>query len=232
MEPRERTPEQRKYDREAKQRSRAKEKAERLRSMVPLARNYKIPEEQQKKFSQYSRDITKAVQADLNLEKLLGTDEYIVDAVACVLLGLENNFTQTVSQPDGMLIGGWFPDAAASETIQHVHRFPRLLQSTVFADLYSKFIKSVAKWTTKNEHYSEREFVQDINREVAGTYVLRPLPEPKPEPKKIPEVPSVPSDVEILKEGRIKLSHQLQTQFRIQDPTVPKDALKYLNGDL
>ena len=226
------TPEQqeqkRQYDREAKQRSRAKVRAEHMRCMIPLARNYKLPEEQQKKLSQYSRDITKAVQAELNLEKLLGTDEYIVDAVACVLLGLENNFTQTVSQPDGMLIGGWFPDAAASEAIQHVHRFPRLLQSTVFADLYSKFIKSVAKWTTKNEHYSEREFVQDINREVAGTYVLRPLPElRRQEPNKI-QASSVPSDAEILEQGRIQLLNRLS----VQDPNLSPDARRYLDGTL
>src|SRR6266403_26740 len=138
------TPEQqeqkRQYDREAKQRSRAKEKAERLRSMVPLARDYVMPEQQQSELSQYSQDITKAVQADLNLEKLSGTDEYIVDAVACVLFGLENNFTQIVYEPFGMLVGGWFPDAAASEAIEHVHRFPSLLQSTPFTDLYSKFL--------------------------------------------------------------------------------------------
>src|SRR5882762_1350407 len=111
------TPEQqeekRKYDREAKQRSRAKEKAERLRSMVPLARDYVMPEEQQKKLSQYSQGIQKAVQADL--KSLSCMDEYIVEAVACVLYGLQHQFTQIVHGPSGMLVGGWFPDAAASE---------------------------------------------------------------------------------------------------------------------
>src|SRR6266436_9032449 len=116
--------EKRKYDREAKQRSRAKQKDERMRSMVPLARHYKIPEEQQKELSQHSHTVTKTVTVDLGLEKLPGPDEYIVDAVACVLCGLENNFTQIVHDPFGMLVGGWFPDAAASEAIERVHRFP------------------------------------------------------------------------------------------------------------
>ena len=223
--------EKRKYDREAKQRSRAKQKDERMRSMVPLARNYKIPEEQQKKLSQYSQDITKAVQADLNLEKLSGTDEYIVDAVACVLFGLENNFTQIVYEPFGMLVGGWFPDAAASEAIEHVHRFPSLLQSRAFADLYSKFLQAVVKWSKKHEHYSTPEFIQEVQAEIGGTYVLRPLPELlKAEPNKIQEAPSVPSDAEMLEQGRIRLLNQLQTRFRIQDPNVSPDARRYLDG--
>src|SRR6267378_4187660 len=223
------TPEQqeqkRQYDREAKQRSRAKEKAERLRSMVPLARNYKIPEEQQKKLSQHSRDITKAVQADLNLEKLPGTDEYIVGAVACVLFGLEHQFTQIVHDPCGMLVGGWFPDAAASEAIEHVHRFPSLLQSTTFADLYSKFLQAVVKWSKKNEQCSTPEFIQEVQAEIAGEYVLPQLLElPKAEPK--PEAPPVPSDAETLKRGRIQLLNQLS----VQDPNLSPDARRYLDG--
>src|SRR5467141_4885851 len=205
------------YDREAKQRSRAKQKDERLRSMVPLARNYKIPEEQQKKLSQRSRTVAKIVAADLGLEKLSGPDGYIVDAVACVLFGLENNFTQIVYEPFGMLVGGWFPDAAASEAIEHVHRFPSLLQSTTFADLYSKFLQAVVKWSKKHEHYSTPEFIQEVKAEIAGTYVLRPLPEP--ETKKIPELPSVPSDAVILERGRTQLFKQLSV-----DPNLPPDA--------
>ena len=217
-----------KYDREAKQRSRAKQKDERLRSMVPLARNYKIPEEQQKKLSQRSRTVAKIVAADLGLEKLSGPDGYIVDAVACVLFGLENNFTQIVYQPNGMLVGGWFPDAAASEAIEHVHRHPSLLQSTTFADLYRKFLDAVVKWSKKNEQCSTPEFIQEVQAEIAGEYVLPRLPEPKPEPNKIQEAPSVPCDVEILERGRMQLLNQLS----VQDPNLPPDARQYLDGTL
>jgi len=217
--------EKRKYDREAKQRSRAKQKDERMRSMVPLARNYKIPEEQQKELSQHSHAVTKTVAADLGLEKLPGPDLYIVEAVACVLFGLENNFTQIVHAPFGMLVGGWFPDAAASEAIEHVHRFPSLLQSTTFADLYNKFLQAVVKWSKKNEQCSTPEFIQEVQAEIAGEYVLPQLLElPKAEPK--PEAPPVPSDAETLKRGRIQLLNQLS----VQDPNLSPDARRYLDG--
>src|SRR6266436_3265302 len=220
--------EKRKYDREAKQRSRAKQKDERMRSMVPLARNYKIPEEQQKELSQHSHAVTKTVAADLGLEKLPGPDAYVIDAVACVLFGLENNLTQIVYEPSGMLVGDWFPDAAASEAIEHVHRFPSLLQSRTFADLYSKFLQAVVKWSKKHEHYSTPEFIQELKAEIAGTYVLPPTPElPKAEPNKIHETP-VPRYAETLERGRIQLLKQLS----VQDPNLSPDARRFLDGTL
>src|SRR6267378_8711670 len=219
----------RNYDRSAKQRSRAKARDAAQALMIPLARDYVMPEQQQSELSQYSRDITKAVQAELNLEKLPGTDEYIVDAVACVLFGLEHQFTQIVHAPFGMVVGGWFPDAAASEAIEHVHRFPSLLQSTTFTDLYSKFLQAVVKWSKKHEHYSTPEFIQEVQAELAGTYVLPPLPElQKPEPT--PEASVIPSDAEMLEQGRIRLLNQLQPQIHIQDPNLSPDARRYLDG--
>jgi len=217
--------EKRKYDREAKQRQRAKEKIDRMLRVIPNARDYTMPEEQQKKLNQHSHAVTKTVAADLGLEKLPGPDLYIVEAVACVLFGLENNFTQIVHAPFGMLVGGWFPDAAASEAIEHVHRFPSLLQSTTFADLYNKFLQAVVKWSKKNEQCSTPEFIQEVQAEIAGEYVLPQLLElPKAEPK--PEAPPVPSDAETLKRGRIQLLNQLS----VQDPNLSPDARRYLDG--
>jgi hypothetical protein len=229
MEKRMNEEEKRKYDREAKQRSRAKQRAEHMRNMIPLARNYVMPDEQETKLAEYALNVTKRVRADLGMEKISEQDSYIVDAVACVLLGLENNFTQIVHAPFGMVVGGWFPDAAASEAIEHVHRFPSLLQSTTFADLYRNFLHAVVKWSKQHEHYSTPEFIQEVQAEIGGTYVLPPLPElPKAEPKKIQEAPSVPSDPEILERGRMQLSNQLS----VQDPNLSPDARRFLDGTL
>jgi hypothetical protein len=232
------TPEQqaakRKYDREAKQRSRAKEKQEREKLAIPNARDYVMPQSQQERLDEHIRLITKTIQAELNLETLLEPDAYIVTAVGCVSFGLENNFVQIVNDPEGMLVGGsWFPDAAVSEAIEHVHRFPHILQSTVFANLYNRFLQAVAKWAKKNEQYADREYIHELKQEMAGTYALRPLPEPpKPEPK-IQEEP-LPSTAEILERGRIKLLDQLQSQSesqsRVRDPNIAPDAQRYLEG--
>src|SRR6267142_4784220 len=216
--------EKRKYDREAKQRQRAKEKTERMLRIIPNARDYRMPEEQQNKLGQHTHIVTKTVAAELGVEKLSDPDQYITAGVASVVFGLENQVTQIVYQPNGMLVGGWFPDAAASEAIERVHRFPSLLQSTTFAALYNRFLQAVVKWSKKHEHYSTPEFIQEVEAEIAGTYVLRPLPElRKQEPNKI-QASSVPSEAEILEQGRIKLSNQLQPQFHIHDPNVSPDA--------
>jgi hypothetical protein len=211
------TPEEReakrKYDREAKQRSRAKEKLERERLSIPNAHDYVIPDQQQKKLTEHSQELQKAIAADLGVKELAEPDEYIVTAVACVSFGLEHSISQIVYDPEGMLVGGWFPDAAASEAIEHVHRFPHLLQSVVFADVYSKFLKAVLNWSKKNEMYSTREFIRDLTAELAGTFVLPVRPElPNPEPIKIQEAPPV-SYEQILEQGRLRLLAQLQ-QFQ------------------
>jgi len=221
--------EKRKYDREAKQHQRAKEKTERMLRIIPNARDYRMPEEQQNKLGQHTHIVTKTVAAELGVEKLSDPDQYIAAGVASVVFGLENQVTQIVYQPNGMLVGGWFPDAAASEAIEHVHRFPSLLQSRAFADLYSKFLQAVVKWSKKHEHYSTPEFIQEVQAELAGTYVLPPLPElQKPEP--MPEASVIPSDAEMLEQGRIRLLNQLQPQIHIQDPNLSPDARRYLDG--
>jgi hypothetical protein len=229
MKLREMPPEQRReYNRNAKRQQRAKEEAERQRSMIPLARDYVMPEQQQKKVDQYTDQVARTIQADLGVEELAKPDAYIVEAVASVLFGLENNFAQIVNDPVGIIVCGWFPDSAASETIEHVHRFPQILQSTTFSDLYARFLNQVAKWTKKNEQYASPEFVQDIKAEIDGKYVIRPLLELKPEPPKIPESP-VPSFAEILEQGRIRLLTELE-KIRVQDPNVSQEACRYLDG--
>jgi hypothetical protein len=130
-----------------------------------------MPESQKQELSQHCEAIMNTVAAELGVEKLSYQDEYIVDAVASVLFSLENNITQIVQNPSGMLVGGWFPDSAASQAIQHVHRFPHLLGSATFVDLNRKFLHAVAEWSKKNEQYSTPEFIQEIKAKIAGEYV-------------------------------------------------------------
>ena len=161
----------REYNRLAKQRQRAKARADRTLRIIPNARDYAMPESQKQELSQRCETIKNTVAAELGVEKLSYQEEYIVDAVASVLFGLENNITQIVQNPSGMLVGGWFPDSAASQAIEHVHGFPHLFGSATFVDLYRKFLHAVAEWSKKNEQYSISEFIQEIKAEIAGEYV-------------------------------------------------------------
>jgi len=188
------TPEQqervRKYNREAKKRERDRDRQEKEKSAIPNARDYTMPEVQQNALRKHAQDVAKTITADLGLQKLPRQDGYIVDGVACVLFGLETGITQKVYEPFGMLVGGYyFPDAIASETIEHIYRFPHLLQSATFADLYDRFLQAVVRWSKKADDYATPEFVQDVKAELAGTYVLPRLPEiPKPEPEPVHEL--------------------------------------------
>ncbi len=222
------TPDQREakrlYDRKAKQRQRQKQKEERLRSVIPNAWDYAMPDQQQERLDEYTLGVTKTIAAELGLKKLSEKDLYIVDGVASVLFGLETGITQVVNDPEGILVGGHFPDAAASETIEHVHRFPQILQSATFSDLYVKFLHQVVKWAKRNELYADREHIRELKQEIAGDYVLTPLPEPKPEPPKTIDEP-LPSMAEILERGRI----ELLTRWQPQDPNISPDAQRYLD---
>jgi len=224
------TPEQqeqkKKYDREAKQRQRDRQRQEREALAITNANDYVMPEAEQRKLTQHCDQVTKTIAADLGLANLPEPDQYIVAAVSSVVFGLENQITKIVYDPYGMLVSGWFPDAAASEAIEHVHRFPTLFSSRNFTELYNKFLHAVVRWATRNEQCATPNFIQEANEEIAGTYVLSPLPEfPKPEPTSIPEAPSVPSDAQILEQGRLRLLNQLQG-----DPNIPHDARHYLDG--
>ena len=173
MKPSEMNEEQRReYNRIAKQRQRDRQKQEKERLNIPNARDYVMPEHQQKQLNEYTRSVMTAIATDLNLEKLTDPDEYIITGVSCVLFGIKHQFTQVVDDPSGMLVGGWFPDATASEAIKHVHRFPSLLGSSTFADLYWKFLHTVVKWSKENEQYVTPEFIQEVEAEIAGPYVL------------------------------------------------------------
>jgi hypothetical protein len=110
-----------------------------------------------------------------NAGVLKAQDEYVIEATAHVLSGLENNIIQKVVNPHGMLVGGHYPDAVASTAIAHVHRFPSLLDSATFKAMYDKLLPAVKAWDAKFNHaYSSHELMADIRAELDGNYILKP----------------------------------------------------------
>jgi hypothetical protein len=217
------TPERRQYDRTAKQRSRSKAKQERLASQTPIASEYELPRSQKDQLAEHFRQIIARIAAELP-HKLTFADECMIQMMADVVLAEERKWTRKVSSPNGMLYGSVFPDAAASDLIQHVHRFPNLLESVSFCDLYQTFLKLVHK-LSRNDWF-DQDFAKDIEAEINGTYSLPPEPQiPKaPEPAlAIPEPPKLPTDQQVLAEGRARLLESLQGQLS-------PDARQYLYG--
>ena len=170
------TPEQqeakRKYAREAKQRSRERQKQERLALQIPAAFEYQLPRTKLDQLSENSRQITATIAAEITLTT---EDERMVSMMADVLLGYEKQWTQQVHSPHAVLYAGHFSDAAASEVIEHVHRFPASLESQTFADLYQKFLKTACK-LSRNTTWFDLNFAREIESEINGTYALPPAP--------------------------------------------------------
>jgi hypothetical protein len=229
------TPEERReYDKNAKRKQRNQEKAEILRRIVPRAKDFQLPELHRKKLEAHSAEIVAAIQTELTQEKLSAQSEYIVDAVSCVMFGIENNFVQVVHDPPGVLVGGHFPDAVGADAVEYVHRFPELLKSKTFAELYQRFLRAVANWAKKNEQYATVEFIQEIKAELAGTYQLPPLRNiPKSKIQQAEE--PLPSMAEMLERGRIELLRRLYSDpqslhARVHDPNMAHAAQRYLDG--
>jgi hypothetical protein len=192
------TPEEKtEYNRLQKRESRERERQEQLAKRIPNSRDYEMPKSQQHELCSESRRIRELI----NTEVANLGDAHIVDTVICVLFGFENNFTQKVVEPSGMLVGGYFPDAVAHDAVEHAHRFPDILNSLTFKKLYDELLERVVKWDNQTHHaYSTPEFIRVANQELAGTYVL-PTPASAPVPAEVPA--EVPSDNKIREHGRV-----------------------------
>ena len=182
MKLKEMTPEQRReYNRVQKQQQRDREREEAAAKRIRNANDFEMPDQKQKSLDQHSSEILKTVQAELPDHKFATEDKYVVEAVAHVLSGLENNIIQKVVNPHGMLVGGHYPDAVASTAIAHVHRFPSLLDSATFKAMYDKLLPAVKAWDAKFNHaYSSHDLMGDIRSELDGTYVLKTPAVPVP----------------------------------------------------
>jgi hypothetical protein len=148
--------------------------------------------------------------------------------MASVVMGFEKTYTQKVSEPFGVLVGGYHADAAASMAIESVHRYPMLLESATFAELYQKFLKLIAQWNNKTKGvYSDPRFVRELDRELDGTYVLETptagLPSEYPAPAPV-EVPTPAPSAQILP--------VVQRAAQPIDSMIPREAQRYLDGTI
>src|ERR1700674_798836 len=180
------------YNREQKQKSRANQKAA---LYVPTADEaadrfaIDFPE-REKELSAYAKQFSNKVAEELgrkfggpqkdplgNVVRWDHDEEFTVDRVARCLLGLKKNWVQEVRDPDGELVSGLYFADASGTIVESAHHH-NLNQSQTFSQLYTEFLGIL------DRRYG-RQQTKDaaiIRAELAGTYVLPPLPEmPKPE---------------------------------------------------
>ena len=226
MKLKEMTPEQRReYNRVQKQQQRDREREEAAAKRIPNVNDFKMPEVKQKELDQHSSGILKTVRAELPDHKFATQDEFVVEATAHVLFGLENNIVQKVVNPHGMLVGGHYPDAVASTAIAHVHRFPSLLDSATFKTMYDKLLPAVKAWDGKFNHaYSSPELMADIRAALDGTYVLKTATAPiaATPPSSVNPADTTPNDEQLER----KMLERSRAQSTLNG--VPPAAMRFL----
>jgi len=163
------TEHQRKLNRERQQKFRDKKS-----NPIPNAWDYEMPAARVRELDAYAKEVSEKI--GLELEALGNNDKYILDGVARSILAIEKNWTQLVQNPQGILAGGYFPDALASHAIKHVLK-SRLQESPSFAELYRRFLQVVVRFFDKtDERYLTPEYIVEANQELAGVYVLQESP--------------------------------------------------------
>jgi hypothetical protein len=227
----------RKYNREQKQKSRAKQKDE---SHIPSADEWtwnwseNFPE-QYRELNAFEQEFSAKVYQELGRGEFHPYSSPEAETLSWVaitsycLRKKDSPWVREVENPNGILVGGLFyPDTLGTDLVANTHHFG-LETSATYVALYRELLRTL----DKKFGHEQTEAARDIKAELAGTYVLPQLPElPKAEPKKIQEAPSVPSDAETLEQRRTKLLDQLKPQFRVHDPNVSPDARRYLDGTL
>ena len=129
----------REYNRIQKQNQRERERQEAAAKRIPNANDFRMPIAKQAELDKHANDILKAIQAELPDHRFAIQDEFVIETVACALFGLENNISQKVQNPDGMLVGGRFPDASRKYGCR---AYPSISESSWLGDI-QEFVRQV-----------------------------------------------------------------------------------------
>ena len=153
------------YQRDAKRRSRERQRLEQETNEIPLAADYSPPKEWERDLSKFSDETLRQVQAEIG--PVTRMDKYIITGVAETSLGIEKNFLQKVQAPAGVLAGTWFIDAFGSEAVDYVHHNPALANSPTFRTLYEKLLLAVLSWSKQtNPGCVTKEFIANVEAEL------------------------------------------------------------------
>jgi len=164
-------PERKQYNRERKAASR--ERACMTKTQNIRAEEYTPPDTWTNALNEFVCETDRTIRAELG--SISVRDEYIVALLAECSMGLDKGYTMTVNEPYGVKAGHYIVDAAASELIGYTHRFPKILESHTFANLYQNFLKTVHKLSRNS--WFDPKFAQEIQAELDGTYTLPPAPQ-------------------------------------------------------
>lgn len=223
--------ERRQYDKLQKRDQRARQKADQEEKRIKTFGEYKLSQEKQALLDEHAAEVLALVKSEISDYTLTYCDESTVRLIADVMFGFENNIVQKVQgftpelQEYQMAVGGRLPDAVGSLAVEHVHRYPQLLKSETFKELYDKALRSVVKLDGKFQHaYSNELSMAQIKQAIAGVY--QPISETKIAHPAVPEPQPPTAPVEVSKPAPGANIERNPPQWH----GVSADAMRYLDG--
>jgi len=133
----------RQYNREAKKRSREKQKQAQMPSYDEAFDNF--PPEHTNALRQHVKEVATAVKSELGVEGLGGYQdnqaaESAIHQLAWTLFAFKRNLVQQVHSPPGELVGGtYYADSLGADIVTSAHRYS-LLNSATFAALFNELL--------------------------------------------------------------------------------------------
>jgi hypothetical protein len=169
------TPEYRDYARQAKRRSREKQKQEREAAQIVAAEEYldgcwDSPD--YARMNAYVKQESKKIADELGVN----LDELATEAVDLVLstsFGFENGIVRQVSHPNGLMVGYLFPEVIGRQIVSRTHQYG-LERSATFSKIYRDLLRILDQRFGQQLSHDpiERQAALDIKAELAGKYTL------------------------------------------------------------
>jgi hypothetical protein len=169
-------------------RKKAKQAKEELEKNTPECSEYKLDDERQIEIDCCVKSALENIRIELPDHKFQTMDEYVITLVVTVVACLKRDderpgWVVKVKNPNGLLAGGYFIEAAAAEAVKYSYeRGKRLLDSPTFASEYIDALKLVVRKLKKQQ---DSELMDIVRAGIAGTYKPKPRKH-KPEPEPVP----------------------------------------------
>ena len=158
----------RQYNREAKKRSREKQKEAQTPSYDEAFENF--PPEHTKAMSEHVNEFLAKVKSELNIKRFGSYQdnqaaESAIHQVAWTLFAFKRNWVQQVHSPSGELVGGtYFADSLGADIVSAAHRYG-LMNSPTFAALFQELLSILDKRYGDEDTKHSRAVRQELGRQ-------------------------------------------------------------------
>ena len=173
--PQQGTDERRAYNRDAKKRSRAKQKQEREAKERLTSREHCdafFASRDYVRMSEYRKETAKKISEELETDLNAQATE-VVDFILSASFGFENKIMRQVTDPPGLMVGSLFPDVIGRHIVAGAHKYG-LERSATFSKVYRDLLRTLDQRFGKqlSKDPIEMQAALDIKSELVGEYAM------------------------------------------------------------